>query len=54
LTKSINNDELEKHIFSIQPLKMFEQPPFETWTIMHPENEQYLVNKFRDTIKESF
>ena len=27
---------------SVQPLKMFEQPPLETWAIFYPENEKYL------------
>jgi hypothetical protein len=54
LSYSINNENLEKQIFSIQPLKMFEQPPLETWTIIYPEKESYIYGKFRETLKESF
>lgn len=54
LSKSIACNELEKQILSVQPLKMFEQPPLETWSIFYPENEKYLFQKFRETLKESF
>lgn len=46
-------DELEKKMFSTQPLRMFEAPPLETWVLFCLEYEESLAGRFINAMNES-